>query len=379
VLSGIAGLFSGPLADRHGRVVVIYACLFGQVVLTFANLLMTNFLTFAIVRGLMFIMAGLALPALIGQIRDLTPRVGRASGYGFAGLGAPAANWIWTFVPGVTLSHSGNWKSEIWIMSIFGVALFLPIVLWMKDLSVSLRLSIFETESSAASMRSEVKNNSTRVPATVNAAFAALLRRWDVWVLVVGAVLALSVPITMQTFGPLMFVQVYKYTPAEASKMASYFFLAQTIFYFPAGYLSDSLRMRKVPAFVLSALLAGMTAWWAANFYHGFSPSGLAIVNILFGGLFQLAFVPWLAFYSEYLEDIDPALQATGWSFYLSMFRLWLAAAGFLQPIIAQHYGWAAWIWLVALTIVIFMISLVIVPGYWRRPTSAVLNPAPAH
>src|SRR4029077_8449627 len=74
LLSGIAGLFSGPLADRHGRVVVIYSCLIAQLILTFANLLMTNYWSFVAVRGLMFVVAGLAHPALSAQIRDLTPR-----------------------------------------------------------------------------------------------------------------------------------------------------------------------------------------------------------------------------------------------------------------------------------------------------------------
>jgi MFS family permease len=380
VLSGIAGLFSGPLADRHGRIVVIYSCLVAQLILTFANLLMVNFWTFALVRGLMFAVAGVAQPALSGQIRDLTPRLGRATGYGLLGLGATASQFVWTFVPGVTLSRLHTWESQIWIMSIFGVALFIPSVLWLKGVNATFRLSVIETESSAEKVHAHPAAASSQLPESARAAFAALLRRWEIWVLVVCNVFIITVPITIQTFGPVMFIQSYKYTAAQASKMASYFFLAQTLFYLPGGLLSDFLRLRKALSFVLSMLLMGTTAWWAANFYHGLSPSTVAIICVMFGGLWSLAYVPWQAFYSEYLEDLDPALQSTGWSFFHAMFRLWLASAGFLQPIVAQHYGWAAWIWVVAVGIAIYMASLVVVPGYWRRSNAeSHLRAAAAH
>ena len=42
----------GPLADRHGRVVVIDLCLGVMILLTFANLLMTGFWAFR--RGARF-------------------------------------------------------------------------------------------------------------------------------------------------------------------------------------------------------------------------------------------------------------------------------------------------------------------------------------
>jgi MFS family permease len=378
ILSGLAGLVSGPLADRHGRVVVIDTCIVAQVILTFANLLMTNFWSFVLIRGLMFVAAGLAGPATFSLIRDLTPRLGRGSGFGLLGLGATASQWVWTFVPGITLSRLHTWQSQIWIMSFFGVVMLIPAILWLKDVHARFRLTVLETESSAAQVRKDVNLRTAEVPKTARAAFGALLNRWEIWVLVIGNVLIITVPITIQTFGPLMFVQSFKYKPAEASKIASYFFLAQALFYFPSGYLSDLLRLRKALSFVMSAVLAGVVAWWAFTFYHALSPVGLAIVCGLMGAFWDLGYVPWTAFYSEYLEDVMPALQATGWAFQHSVFRFWLASAGFLQPVVAQHYGWGAWVWFVAIGVVVYMISLVVVPGYWGRSTAG-LRPAPAH
>jgi MFS family permease len=381
VMSGIGGLFGGPLSDRHGRVVIIDLCVIGQITLSFANLLMFNYWSFVVVRGLMFVLAGLAFPASNGLIRDLTPRLGRASGFGLLGLGATASQCLWTFIPGVTLSHFHTWQSQVWIMSFIGLAFLIPVLLWLKDLHASFRFQVVESESAAAAVRKEAKHEAAaEVPATALAAFGALVGRWEIWVLVFGCVLMVTVPITMQTFGPLMFVQAFKYTPAQASKMASYFFLTQTLAYFPGGYLADVLRMRKAVSFVAAAAMASLLAWWAGTFAHPISPAALAIVNLLLGGVWSVTHVSWAGFYSEYVEDLAPALQATGWAFFQVVFRCWLASASLLQPRIARHYGWGTWIWVVAIGVFIYMVSLVVVPGHWgRKIVTAEMRAAAAH
>jgi MFS family permease len=379
VVSGLSGLIGGPLADRHGRVPVIDFCIAGELLLNFANLLITGYWSCVVIRGLMFIVAGLALPATSGLTRDFSPRLGRASGFGLLALGTTASQLLWTFIPGITLPIFHTWQSQVWIMSFIGILLFIPAMLWLKDLHPSLRLSIIESETSAAQVRAEPASNLAQVPKTAREAYASLLKRWEIWVTVIGAVLILTVPITMQTFGPLMFVQAFHYTPAEAAKMASLFFLGQTLVFFPAGYLSDLLRLRKAMSFVAGTALVALLTWWASTFSHPLDPFGLGLVNFMVAALFDCTFITWMAFYSEYLEDIAPALQATGQAFFHSFFRFWLASAGILQPIIAEHYGWGAWIWIVDVAIIVYLITLVTVRGYWGRATAtAALRTAPA-
>lgn len=380
VLAGVAAGFGGPLADRYGRVVVMDTCAVAMVILSFSNLMMMNFWSFLIIRGLMFVVAGVAGPASQGLIRDYSPRWGRASGYGFVGLGAVGGQWLWTFVPGVTLPHFHTWQSQIWIMSLLGLGFLIPIALWLKDIPADIRNAVIESEIPAAEPRSQIQGSTARVPETAKAAYGELLIRWEIWVLVLGCVLMITVPITMQTFAPLMYVQVFKYTPAQASKAASYFFLAQALMGLPAGCLADILRMRKALSFAMALTMAGLIAWWAGTFSHPLSLAGLGTVNLLVGGLWSLTYIPWAAFYSEYLEDVAPALQATGWSFLQIVFRFWLASAVFLQPIVAQHFGWVTWVWFVALAVGVYAASLIVVPGYWGRTTrTAGLSPAAAH
>ena len=44
-----------------------------------------------------------------------------------------------------------------------------------------------------------------------------------------GGVAIMTINLTMQTFGPLIYVQALKYTAVQASRMESYYFLAHTL------------------------------------------------------------------------------------------------------------------------------------------------------
>src|SRR5271167_4781801 len=132
-LSGFSAMYGGPLADRHGRVVVIDACLAVMIILTFCNLLMTGFWSFVIVRGLMNLVAGLSWGALGGLTRDMSPRVSRGAAFGLLTLGAVGCIFLWNFICGETLPLFGTWQSQIWIMGILSILMYIPVLLWLKD------------------------------------------------------------------------------------------------------------------------------------------------------------------------------------------------------------------------------------------------------
>lgn len=68
--------------------------------------------------------------------------------------------------------------------------------------------------------------------------------------------------------------------------------------------------------------------------------------------------VPWVAQYSEALEEISPALQATGWAFYGLATRAWIAISVPLMLVVAVKYGWAVWIKFALVAFVIFGIAM---------------------
>src|SRR5712692_6521225 len=113
LLSGFSAMAGGPLADRHGRVIVIDICLTIMIFLTFANLLMTSFWSFVVVRGAMNLTAGLVWGALGGLTRDMSPRVSRAAAFGLLTVGAVACQWLWAFEPGLTLALFPTWQGQM--------------------------------------------------------------------------------------------------------------------------------------------------------------------------------------------------------------------------------------------------------------------------
>ena len=398
-LSGFSAMAGGPLADRHGRVVVIDICLAILLVLTFANLLMTGFWSFVLVRGAMNLVAGLMWGALGGLTRDMSPRVSRGAAFGLLTVGAVTCQWLWNYIPAVTLPIFGTWQSQIVIMGIIGIVLYIPVLLWLKDLAPKLRLMVMDSESTGEAFESGDLPHEE--PGSAMAVFGQLLGKWEVWVLVVGVVGFLTVAITIQTFGPLMFEQAFGYDHATADRLTSNFWLLNLVMLVPAGLFSDWLGVRKPVTIVLVFVTLGVLVWWERNFYPPLSAGALGWVTFFLGGVTAAAFIPWCALYSEYVEDISAALQATGWSFFQLIYRTWIAFSAPLLTGLTAHIalaeavshhlvkpdarawsiGWGTWLDVMIGGTSLFLLSMLVVRGYWRpaSSSSAVTQGAPAH
>ena len=75
----------------------------------------------------------------------MSPRVSRGAAFGLLTLGAVACLWLWNFVPAKTLLLFGErWQAQILIMGVLAVILTIPVLLWLKDLSPTLRLGVVE-------------------------------------------------------------------------------------------------------------------------------------------------------------------------------------------------------------------------------------------
>ena len=154
LLSGGSAMIGGPLADRHGRIIVIDVCLAIIIVLTFANLLMTGFWSFVIVRGAMNLTAGLMWGALGGLTRDMSPRVSRGAAFGLLTVGAVGCIFLWNFISGETLPLFHNaWQSQIWIMGTPGDRHVHPRPAVAEGFHPNLRLTIVESETRSPPLR----------------------------------------------------------------------------------------------------------------------------------------------------------------------------------------------------------------------------------
>ena len=363
-ISAVSAFFGGPLADRFGRVVIIDACLAAVIVLVFANLLIHDVPSFIIIRTLMSVVGGLMAGAGAALVRDMSPRLSRALAFGLFTIGPVGANFLANFIAGQTLPIYHTWQSQIWITGFLGVAMFVPIILWLKDLSPELRLRIFRSEIAAMEAEGRRRPSAAELPSSTTAAFAALLRHFEVWLLVFGVVANLTLYFTLQPFGPAMFTDAFHYSPAEAASLNAYFWAANLAVLVATGYVSDRLQSRKPIAIFGAVLSCGLLLWWIPKFGYAMPQGEMAVVATTLGCFLAIGYVPWAAQFSETLEDISPALQATGWAFFGLIARGWVAISAPLTIIVAKHSGWERWIEISLAGMVIYIAAMLLTrPG----------------
>ncbi len=373
LLGGISAFYGGPLADRYGRVLVIDVCLAIVIVLVFANLFITNVTTFVIVRASMGIVAGLMAGALSALVRDMSPRLTRALSFGMLTIGPVGSSFLVTFVAGATLPIYHTWQSQIWIMGFIGIALYIPIAIWLSDLSPELRVRIFRSEMAAMAAEGRRLPTPAELPSSIRDAYARLLKHFEIWLLVVGIQLFLILYTAIQAFGPLIFTDAFHYSAADAARLTSYFWLSNIGSLLLAGFVSDRLQIRKHVSIIGAILVTALTAYWIPMFGHAQPERTLALVASMLGCFLGIAYVPWAAQFSETLEDISPALQATGWAFFGLVARVSGAITAPLCLYVAVHHGWGTWIWVAACAMIGYIIAMSLSQGRFYRAAKAAV------
>ena len=146
LISAVSAFIGGPLADRYGRVVIINFCLAVITVMVFSNLLIVGIKSFLVIRITMSIVAGLMAGAGAALVRDMSPRLSRALAFGLLTIGPVGSNFLANYIAGVTLPIYQTWQSQMWIMGFLAIAMYIPILLFLKDLSPELRMKIYQSE-----------------------------------------------------------------------------------------------------------------------------------------------------------------------------------------------------------------------------------------
>jgi MFS family permease len=375
LLGAISAFVGGPLADRYGRVVLIDICLGAVTLLTFSNVLITGVVSFVAIRTAMAAVGGLMAGAGAALVRDMSPRLSRALAFGLFTIGPVGANFLANAIAGATLPIFHTWQSQIWIMGALGVLMYVPILLWLKDLSPELRLQIFRSEIAAMEAEGRRLPKAAEIPGSSREAFATLLRHAEVWLLVIGVTANLTLYIAIQAFGPLMFTEAYGYSPAVAARMNANFWFTNLAVLVATGIVSDRLEMRKPIAMIGGFLSCALMAVWTLTFGHHVEPRTVAAIATLMGCFLAIGYVPWAAQFSETLEDVSPALQATGWAFFGLTVRAWVAFSAPLCLFVAVHHGWGAWVKVSLVGMILYVAAMAMSRGRFAAGRAA--EPAP--
>jgi MFS transporter, ACS family, D-galactonate transporter len=334
VLSAITSLAAG-ITDRYGRANLVTAgllgcalvCLFG---LTNAHTEFSVALWYTVLGGL----EGVVLVATPALVRDFSPQLGRASAMGFWTLGPVVGSLISTAVVSNTAQHLKAWQDQYIISGLAGLGVFLIALLWLRELAPGLRDQIMVSERDRALVDARAKG--IDVEAALKHPIRQMLRL-DILGSAVAISLFLFIYFIAVSFFPLLFQTVFGYSEPTANALGTWMWASQAGSLIVIGVLSDWLRVRKpfmvcggVGAVVSTIVLIHLTGNPHTGYYSFVLTLSLLAVFI------GMAFAPWMAGFTETVEQHNPALTATGLSVWGFTIRLIAGAAVVLGPIVVN-------------------------------------------
>ncbi|MGH2481568.1 MAG: MFS transporter, partial [Ktedonobacteraceae bacterium] len=310
--SNLIGAFStifGSFSDRIGRSnLIVYGLLItgiGTVLVPLANAYWV-FLLFIFVVGFVEGVILVATPALV---RDFSPRFGRAMAMGFWTVGPVGGSFLATTVASQTLTIYNTWQSQYIIGGIVGLIVFLFCFLFLRELSPGMRDQVMNT----AREKETVESRAASIDVT-----GALQHPWRqmlkprLLISSFGIAVFLLMYYAAVGYFPLYLSTIFKFTLAQANGLVSIFWAVNVIAAVLFGFVSDRLHTRKPFMFVGGVATVIVTLLFISRIGVATSGALMVVFLSLFGITLAVGYVTWLALFTENLEEINPALIATG-------------------------------------------------------------------
>lgn len=330
---GAVATVLGGLADRIGRANMIAYGLVGDgALLGFVQPHMPNKWAFVVVGTLHGLIEGVILVATPALMRDFSPRMGRATAMGFWALGPVVGSLCATEISSHTLSHLKAWQDQFTIAGIVSVSVGAIIVFTLRELHPTLRDQVMVSIRDRALIEARAKGidveASMRQPwkqmvtgRIVTSAFAISVFLMFYYVLVGALVIYLET--------------TFLFSASKANSIANWAWIVNAVSLVVFGYVSDRARVRK-PFMIVGAIgsLATVLVFRSFAIHAGTSARTLSItlgVQALFGAM---VFGPWMAGFTETVEDRNPALVATGLAVSGGVLRIVVAVTIFLFPFV---------------------------------------------
>lgn len=345
VFSATGAMVFAPVCDRLGRTAVLVPALFGTAVCVFAMVTVNSVLMLFIIRAVLSFIEGAVVAASAGLVRDFSPRMGRASAYAFWTFGPVGSNFLAATIAGNTLGYFDNyWQSQFYIAGTISIIVALFVMFNVADLAPAVRHRIMHREDAVHQDDHEGESMGMKDAA----------RHWRLWWMILGITFFLMLYFTLTQFGPLILVEVYGFEADDAAYLSQYFWLLNLLTLLAAGVISDKIQLRKIVSFVGVALTIPVMVIWISLAGTHPSETTMIVLMSLLGGMFGIAYCPWMAWYSEALEDISTHVQASGWALWTMVTRIYIVCTVVPMTIIAQKFGWEPWLWLTVAGVVFY-------------------------
>ncbi|HVA75329.1 MAG TPA: MFS transporter [Acidimicrobiales bacterium] len=312
LIGAFGSLFAG-LTDRLGRTnLVVAGLIITAVFVAFIIPAAPNKWAFTIEGWIVAVVEGICLVATPALIRDFSPQVGRASAMGFWTSG-PVLGSVVVFV---VASHTigGNpspafWTHEYHICGIAGLVVAAIALIGLRELSPGLRDQLMVTMHDRALI--EAKAKGIDIEASLRNPWGQLLKA-DVLVSALGISVFLLIYYTAVGFGLILFTTVFGFSVHDGDALGNWNWIPNAIAVVTIGFVSDRFRVRKPFMMIGGIAAAVMMVIYLEQIGNHPSYYSLAIILAASSVTLGIAYVPWMASFTETVEARNPALTATG-------------------------------------------------------------------
>ncbi|WP_018503140.1 MFS transporter [Parafrankia discariae] len=320
-----ASLFAG-LADRWGRAnLVVGGLLLVALIALFGLPHAPGQAGFTVMYAMLCFVEGIVLVATPALVRDFSPQVGRGVAMGFWTLGPVLGSLTVTMVSSNTLDAHPDWRFQFYVCGVVGLFVFVLAALGLRELTPALRDQLMVSLRDRALVEARAAGLD---PEQAGRESWRRVLRFDV----LGPAFAISMFLLLYYilvgFAVVYFATVYGYPEARANALANWYWISNAIALVVAGVLSDRLRVRK-PFMVLGMVvsLVGNILFALAATEPDTGYYTLAVYFVLSASGSGIAYVAWMASFTETVERHSPAATATGLALWGWTLRLVVSAA----------------------------------------------------
>jgi MFS family permease len=369
LVGNLLGTFSalfGSFSDRIGRGnLIVYGLLvtgIGTILLPLAGVLWA----FLALVWLLGFIEGIILVATPALVRDFSPRLGRALAMGFWTVGPVGGSVLATTVASLTLPLYHTWQSQYVVAGIVGLAVFLLCFFALRELSPGLRDQIMTSLREKELIEARARN--IDVEAALKHPWRQMLRT-SVIVSSIGIGIFLLLYYAAVGLFPLYLSTIFKITLAQANGLVSVFWIVNVAGAILIGFISDRTLVRKPYMLAGSVATIIVTIFFISRIGQPANNGVMAIILALFGLTIGTTYVTWLAAFTETLEEINPALIATGLAINGFVIRWAVVISTFVFPFVVRDQSngaaWAVWWWVCIAGMVLFIPTILLAVGRW--------------
>ncbi|GAA3561620.1 MFS transporter [Nonomuraea rosea] len=357
LVGGLSAGFGGILSDRWGRVTILVPTLTVTAACNFLLASVDSVAGLFWIRCLMLFIEGAGITITASLVRDFSPRMGRAQGFAFWTWGPVGASFLASFIAGFTLPLFDNaWQSQAIIMGCVSLAMCAVIIWKIAEPSGALRAAVLQSEQAVEAVE-DAGHGKVR----------ELFKHPHLWAHVLGNTGWQVLYWTFAIFGQTLLVSAFGLDPAAANRVVALGILLNALAVVLVGRLSDRLQLRKPFTAAGTVLTAAALAYFVALIGPGVSTLHVTVVYALLFVFMGIAYVPWMANFSENAEDVESRLQGSALGLWGMVVRIMIVGLLIVSPMVVEAGGWESWLRVAFAGQIVFLISMAAHKGKWRR------------